>query len=109
MIKIDVSSSHASACVLGDLHEITTETVMAINAIYEGLKEKDPDCADKYKSMLTKMIDTAFITDEELTQRVEEDMRNFFDNLMAKIKGEKSDNLTDVIKELKEIKAKENE
>lgn len=107
MIDLKINHSMASIQLLGSPSDITAETLLGIKGIYEGLKERDSECAEMYKEMILKNINTAFLTTEEMYDFAKEKMNSLFDDLLKSVKGNES--LEDVIKELKEAKSRENE
>ena len=107
MIDLKINHGMASIQVLGSTSDITTETLLGIKGIYEGLKERDSECAEMYKEMILKTINTAFLTTEEVHDLAKEKMNSLFDGLLKSVKGNES--LEDVLMELKEAKLRENE
>lgn len=71
MIKfnIDRESEDSSCEIKGTTMELCMETIFMIRQIYVGIKEKDEYAASRFKRTVVELIDTAFLTPEELDAR----------------------------------------
>ena len=68
MIKFNIDrENNDSSCELkGTTMELCMETIFMIRQVYIGIKEKDEYAASRFKRTLVELIDTAFLTPEEL-------------------------------------------
>ena len=73
MIKfnIDRESEDSSCEIKGTTMELCMETIFMIRQIYIGIKEKDEYAASRFKGTLVDLIDTAFLTPEEMKAQSE--------------------------------------
>lgn len=109
----------------GTLPTFLSDTFGFISAVHRMLSEDDEFIAYMYKAVVIKAIETAFMNEEEVKKEVgdvkerRKKVQAEMDKLMAILNQKKptedilndllKDNSNDLIKELKEIKAKENE
>lgn len=101
----------------GTLPTFLSDTFGLISAIYRMLSEDDEFLASMYKSVVIKAIETAFMNEEEIKKEAEdakerhEKIKTQMDKLMSILNEKKptKDNFDDLIKELKEVKSRENE
>lgn len=73
MLKIEVNEGNAAITVAaGNLLQLCADTMTAIHVIYEKLKELSAEHAEAYKKTIVKHIATAFMSDAEVNEKVDE-------------------------------------
>jgi hypothetical protein len=103
MIDVHFDEGRCKLSVKGSTTTLCADTIMIIKNIYEGMREQDPESAESYKTTISKNIEDAFVSDEELHNHIVENM------LSMMLKGVKEHNNDDLINELKDLKKSEME
>lgn len=104
MLKINVDDKSTEISMEGNMETIINDTLNAINGIYEAFDKKDHLSAELFKIALIGDIKFALMSKKELKDRISsyKDLIKFMDSVFK-------DNDEDLIKELREAKAKEME
>ena len=105
MIKfnIDRESEDSSCEIKGTTMELCMETIFMIRQVYIGIKEKDEYAASRFKRTLVELIDTAFLTPEELDARNEK-AKEENDKLLKELDG-----ALDALKDALKMRFQDNE
>ena len=76
MIRFD--SEKGSLEISGNVMELSTEALALVRSIYRSIGEKNEQAAEVYKNFFEEMIESAFMSSEELDKKAEEmEKRNF--------------------------------
>jgi len=76
MIKFD--SEKGSLEISGNVMELSAEALALVRSIYVSIGKENEQAAEAYKNFFEEMIESAFLSSEELNKKTEElEKRNF--------------------------------
>lgn len=102
-VHFDANKDEFELSVEGSAPTLCADTIMIVRKVYEGIRKQDPKEAEFFKAVIINRIKTAFMSSEELHNRVVENI------LSMMLKGVKEHNNNDLINELKDLKKSEME